>query len=102
LEWHRLSIETTSSLESPEGRRSHSALEVNGSLLIFGGFNGRNHKHFEDVWLLSPEQELPAWVSPIQCSWHWRCLSPAGDAPGKKIFGCYLISFLTLGYVRHI
>ena len=37
------------------GRRSHSAINLNGKLLIFGGYNGRTKEHKNDLWLLDPE-----------------------------------------------
>ncbi len=38
----------------PEGRRSHSAINLDGNLLIFGGYNGRRDRHFNDMWILEP------------------------------------------------
>lgn len=37
---------------SPPGRRSHSAINLDGRLLIFGGYNGRQNRHMNDLWLL--------------------------------------------------
>ncbi|KAI2658179.1 Kelch domain-containing protein 3 [Labeo rohita] len=39
----------------PEGRRSHSAFSYNGELYIFGGYNARLDRHFNDLWKFNPE-----------------------------------------------
>uniref|UniRef100_A0A4W3HQQ3 Kelch domain containing 3 n=1 Tax=Callorhinchus milii TaxID=7868 RepID=A0A4W3HQQ3_CALMI len=49
---HWLDSPTTQLL--PEGRRSHSAFTHNGQLYIFGGYNARLDRHFNDLWKYSP------------------------------------------------
>lgn len=39
----------------PEGRRSHSAFAYQGELYIFGGYNARLNRHFQDLWRYTPE-----------------------------------------------
>ncbi len=59
---------------APDGRRSHSALNLDGHLLIFGGYNGRQDKHYNDMWLL---QTAPRFL--------WRKLTPKGPAgPNRR------------------
>ena len=70
----------------PDGRRSHSALCVDGDkLLVFGGYNSRQNRHFNDVWLLDTT------------TFTWSRRRPEGKPPchrrrqaaamvGKKIF----------------
>ncbi len=52
----------------PEGRRSHSAVNVNEKLLIFGGYNGRVSRHFNDLWEYDPEQLLWTKLHPTSAS----------------------------------
>ncbi|KAG9472821.1 hypothetical protein GDO78_016755 [Eleutherodactylus coqui] len=39
----------------PEGRRSHSAFSYRGELYVFGGYNARLNRHFQDLWRYTPE-----------------------------------------------
>ena len=54
----------------PIGRRSHSALNLDGDLLIFGGYNSSKETHMNDLWLLDVNL------------WTWRKLQPHGKGPG--------------------
>jgi len=57
----------------PSGRRSHSALSLdNGKMLIFGGYNGRNKEHKNDMWVLDTE------------TWTWTSLTPRGNGPNPR------------------
>ena len=55
MEWHSPSVENP-----PMGRRSHSALNYDGKLLIFGGYNSRESQHFNDLWLYDPK--IMRWI----------------------------------------
>lgn len=68
LRWHNPSIHPP----LPTGRRSHSALNLDGKLLIFGGYNGRTKEHKNDLWLLDPS------------CWSWREMVPFGAAPNPR------------------
>jgi len=39
----------------PAGRRSHSAINLDGKLVIFGGYNGQRKEHKNDLWVLDTE-----------------------------------------------
>lgn len=41
-------------VNSPIGRRSHSAFVYNGQLYIFGGYNGLLGEHYNDLWCFNP------------------------------------------------
>lgn len=56
----------------PIGRRSHSALNLDGDLLIFGGYNSAKETHMNDLWLLDSQQ------------WTWRQLRPHGKGPEPR------------------
>lgn len=56
----------------PRGRRSHSAVNLDGNLLIFGGFNGNTKEHMNDMWLLDT------------CTWTWRQIQPHGEGPEPR------------------
>jgi len=56
----------------PEGRRSHSALNLNGNLVVFGGFNSKTNKHKNDLWMFRPDKNL------------WEELTPTGKGPGPR------------------
>ena len=58
----------------PIGRRSHSALNLDGDLLIFGGYNSSKETHMNDLWLLDSQQ------------WTWRQLRPHGKGPGTCFY----------------
>ncbi|KAF3842308.1 hypothetical protein F7725_024259 [Dissostichus mawsoni] len=47
-------LSTASILPLPDGRRSHSAFSYNGELYIFGGYNARLDRHFNDLWKFNP------------------------------------------------
>lgn len=40
----------------PLGRRSHSAFVYNNLLYTFGGYNGINDEHFNDLYCFDPEK----------------------------------------------
>ncbi|XDV49740.1 hypothetical protein PO909_018930 [Leuciscus waleckii] len=48
-------MNTASAQLLPEGRRSHSAFAYNGELYIFGGYNARLDRHFNDLWKFNPD-----------------------------------------------
>jgi len=63
----------------PKGRRSHSALELDGRLMIFGGYNGRSDEHMNDMWFFDPdtgewEQARPYGRGPIPRRRQAMCL----------------------------
>jgi len=66
--WHNPTLEPP----LPSGRRSHSAINLDGKLLIFGGYNGRTREHKNDLWLLDPEV------------WKWKQLLPYGCGPNPR------------------
>ena len=68
LRWEQPSIPSP----KPKGRRSHSALNLNGNLLIFGGYNGKLQEHMNDLWLLDT------------VNWRWRQLHPHGKGPEPR------------------
>ena len=53
----------------PKGRRSHSALNLDGRLMIFGGYNGRSDEHMNDMWFFDPD------------SGEWEQVQPYGRGP---------------------
>jgi len=55
--------------EIPTGRRSHSAFVHKDLVYIFGGYNGNEDRHFDDLWCLDPE------------SFIWTKLNPRGGVP---------------------
>ena len=67
----------------PTGRRSHSALNLDGKLLIFGGYNGRRKEHMNDLWLLDPS------------TWRWTELRPKGygPEPRRRQAMCKVVSY---------
>jgi len=68
LTWHNPCITPP----HPNGRRSHSALNLDGKLLIFGGYNGRTKEHKNDLWLLDTE------------TWNWTQIQPYGAQPNAR------------------
>ena len=50
MTWHTPEVRSI----LPEGRRSHSALNIDDKLWIFGGFNGRENIHFDKLWCFDP------------------------------------------------
>lgn len=56
----------------PSGRRSHSAINLNNNLVIFGGYNGTNSEHKSDMWQLDPD------------SMRWKELKPKGIGPEPR------------------
>jgi len=61
-----------SSDDVPEGRRSHSALNYNGNLIVFGGYNSVKSQHKNDLWMFDTEFN------------RWKRLEPAGKGPGPR------------------
>ncbi|XP_042222819.1 kelch domain-containing protein 3-like [Homarus americanus] len=53
----------------PIGRRSHSAFVYRGQIYIFGGFNGREECHFNDLHRFDPMTR------------HWEEVEPLGKGP---------------------
>ncbi|XP_018431198.1 PREDICTED: kelch domain-containing protein 3-like [Nanorana parkeri] len=47
-------LEAPQSTLPPEGRRSHSAFSYHGELYVFGGYNARLNRHFQDLWKYTP------------------------------------------------
>jgi N-acetylneuraminic acid mutarotase len=66
--WHNPNIQPN----LPSGRRSHSALNLDGKLLIFGGYNGRTKEHKNDIWLLDPE------------TWTWKQVKTYCKGPNPR------------------
>ncbi|XP_045566372.1 kelch domain-containing protein 3 isoform X1 [Salmo salar] len=60
----------------PEGRRSHSAFSYNGELYIFGGYNARLDRHFNDLWKFKPE------------TFSWKKVEPQGKGPCPRRRQC--------------
>ena len=58
------------------GRRSHSAICLDNKLLIFGGFNGSEHVHMNDLWQYDPILNM------------WKQLHPRGEPPVKRRRHC--------------
>lgn len=56
----------------PSGRRSHSAINFDGKLLLFGGFNGSTDEHKNDMWILDPS------------TWVWQQIFPHGEGPNPR------------------
>uniref|UniRef100_A0A3B3WMV4 Kelch domain containing 3 n=1 Tax=Poecilia mexicana TaxID=48701 RepID=A0A3B3WMV4_9TELE len=69
-------LSTPTTQLSPEGRRSHSAFCYNGELYIFGGYNARLDRHFNDLWKFNPEQFL------------WKKVEPKGKGPCPRRRQC--------------
>lgn len=68
LRWETPAISST----KPRGRRSHSAINLDGDLLIFGGYNGYRREHMNDLWLLETS------------SWTWSEIKPSGYGPDPR------------------
>ncbi|CAB4061548.1 Kelch domain-containing protein 3 [Lepeophtheirus salmonis] len=64
MTWHSPRV---SGLVPPDGRRSHSAVNVNDDLLIFGGYNSELDVHYNDVWVLNTR------------TWVWKEVTPHGS-----------------------
>ncbi|KAG1963080.1 kelch domain-containing protein [Pimephales promelas] len=69
-------MNTASAQLLPEGRRSHSAFAYNGELYIFGGYNARLDRHFNDLWKFNPE------------AFSWRKVEPRGKGPCPRRRQC--------------
>ncbi|XP_016149383.1 kelch domain-containing protein 3-like isoform X1 [Sinocyclocheilus grahami] len=69
-------LNTASAQLLPEGRRSHSAFAYNGELYIFGGYNARLDRHFNDLWKFNPE------------AFSWKKLEPKGKGPCPRRRQC--------------
>eukprot|EP00066_Takifugu_rubripes_P028453 XP_011617719.1 PREDICTED: kelch domain-containing protein 3 [Takifugu rubripes] len=59
-----------------EGRRSHSAFAYNGELYIFGGYNARLDRHFNDLWKFNPD------------TFAWTRVEPRGKGPCPRRRQC--------------
>lgn len=69
-------LSTPSTQPLPEGRRSHSAFTYNGELYIFGGYNARLDRHFNDLWKFNPEAFM------------WEKVEPKGKGPCPRRRQC--------------
>ncbi|KAF3708426.1 Kelch domain-containing protein 3 [Channa argus] len=69
-------LTTPSTQPLPEGRRSHSAFSYNGELYIFGGYNARLDRHFNDLWKFNPE------------AFSWKKVEPKGKGPCPRRRQC--------------
>uniref|UniRef100_A0A1A8HJL8 Kelch domain containing 3 n=1 Tax=Nothobranchius korthausae TaxID=1143690 RepID=A0A1A8HJL8_9TELE len=69
-------LNTPSTQLLPEGRRSHSAFTYNGELFIFGGYNARLDRHFNDLWKFNPE------------AFTWKKVEPKGKGPCPRRRQC--------------
>ena len=56
----------------PTGRRSHSAFVHKDLVYVFGGYNGNEDRHFDDLWCLDP------------VSFVWTKLNPRGGVPSPR------------------
>ncbi|XP_063300283.1 kelch domain-containing protein 3 [Pelobates fuscus] len=75
-------LEPPQTTSPPEGRRSHSAFAYHGELYIFGGYNARLNRHFQDLWKYNPE--LGHWLRvDVQgkgpCARRRQCCCVVGD-----------------------
>jgi len=70
--WSKPLAHAEQSAALPEGRRSHSALNLHGNLVIFGGFNSKTNKHKNDLWMYKVENNS------------WEKLNPSGKGPGPR------------------
>jgi len=59
--------------DTPSGRRSHSAFVHENLVYIFGGFNGNEDRHYDDLWSLDPH------------SFVWKRVHPRGGLPPPLI-----------------
>ena len=66
LKWNAPKIANLQAKDIPEGRRSHSALNVDGKLVIFGGYNGKTLKHFDDLWSYDPDTSVWSKLNPAR------------------------------------
>ncbi|KAM6923051.1 kelch domain-containing protein 3 isoform 1-T3 [Lycodopsis pacificus] len=69
-------LSTPSTQPLPDGRRSHSAFSYNGELYIFGGYNARLDRHFNDLWKFNPE------------AFSWTKVEPKGKGPCPRRRQC--------------
>ncbi|XP_042161655.1 kelch domain-containing protein 3 isoform X2 [Oncorhynchus tshawytscha] len=69
-------LNTATAQLPPEGRRSHSAFSYNGELYIFGGYNARLDRHFNDLWKFNPE------------AFSWKKVEPQGKGPCPRRRQC--------------
>ncbi|XP_060781038.1 kelch domain-containing protein 3 isoform X2 [Neoarius graeffei] len=72
-------LNTPTNQIQPEGRRSHSAFTYNGELYIFGGYNARLDRHFNDLWKFNPE------------AFSWKKVEPKGKFPCPRRRQCCCI-----------
>ncbi|KAF5880274.1 kelch domain-containing protein 3, partial [Clarias magur] len=72
-------LNTPTNQIQPEGRRSHSAFAYKGELYIFGGYNARLDRHFNDLWKFNPE------------AFCWKKVEPKGKFPCPRRRQCCCI-----------
>ncbi|XP_040190829.1 kelch domain-containing protein 3, partial [Rana temporaria] len=72
-------VEAAPSTAPPEGRRSHSAVAYQGELYVFGGYNARLNRHFQDLWKYSPD------------SGRWQRVDVQGKGPCARRRQCCCI-----------
>lgn len=66
---------------SPCGRRSHSAVAFNNRLIVFGGFQEKIQKHFNDMYEYNPERN------------EWRVIAQEGNVPSpRRRHSCHVIN----------
>ena len=70
----------------PLGRRSHSAFVYNNLLYIFGGYNGINDEHFNDLYCFDPEKS------------RWSLVKTKGAVPKARRRQVCLVSY---GFALH-
>lgn len=51
--WHEVPNPT----DDPPGRRSHASFVFKDKMFIFGGFNAREAKHYNDMWCYDPKNQ---------------------------------------------
>ncbi|XP_018431199.1 PREDICTED: kelch domain-containing protein 3-like isoform X1 [Nanorana parkeri] len=72
-------LEAPQSTLPPEGRRSHSAFSYHGELYVFGGYNARLNRHFQDLWKYTPD------------SGRWQRVEVRGKGPCARRRQCCCI-----------
>jgi len=77
--WYQPTINQRSD-QRPSGRRSHSAWEYNGCLYVFGGFNGNDSRHFNDLIKYDPVESK------------WYRLKPLGSGPKPRRRQCCVVN----------
>jgi len=72
LTWVQPHVADEGEGEIPDGRRSHSALNFHGDLVIFGGYNSVTQKHKNDIWRFDTKRN------------RWSQIKPKGKGPGPR------------------